>query len=487
MNDLVTQPDRGAPRRKLQLVEGARIEFGSVAEAPLTICWQTWALPLGVLTPALREAARSLADGADEEDAASDVRQREGMQALARWSWLVQTLLDAGSLRCTLSTAAGDPLATISALAPGPTIRLTPFRSSDAVALSRFACLRAMHGVTVLESPLGRARIQLHDPRLAGAVAMLALPSTVDRLAASAGLVAETAAAFLGLLRGACALAVPGETDVDADASGLPLWEVHDALFHVHSRLGRRDLAYGATNRFRGRITPPPPVARVEGRIMPLPVPDLARCAATDRSFTAVLEARRSRRVFGPEPVHAAALSEFLYRSARDTRLPTPPIGSGAEELTRITRPYPGAGGCHPLEVYLVAHRCRDLERGLYRYEPAGHGLVALAADPSRLDQLLAGARSAAGVAENPPVLIVLAARFARILWKYEGIGYANLLKDAGGLLQTMYLVATAMGLAPCAIGGGDAECFAAAAGTAFWQESSVAEFILGYAVGEAP
>jgi SagB-type dehydrogenase family enzyme len=112
---------------------------------------------------------------------------------------------------------------------------------------------------------------------------------------------------------------------------------------------------------------------------------------------------------------------------------------------------------------------------------------VALAADPSRLDQLLAGARSAAGVAENPPVLIVLAARFARILWKYEGIGYANLLKDAGGLLQTMYLVATAMGLAPCAIGGGDAECFAAAAGTAFWQESSVAEFILGYAVGEAP
>jgi SagB-type dehydrogenase family enzyme len=49
---------------------------------------------------------------------------------------------------------------------------------------------------------------------------------------------------------------------------------------------------------------------------------------------------------------------------------------------------------------------------------------------------------------ESPPVLIVLAARFARMTWKYEGIGYANLLKDAGGLLQTRYLVATAMGLA---------------------------------------
>lgn len=80
-----------------------------------------------------------------------------------------------------------------------------------------------------------------------------------------------------------------------------------------------------------------------------------------------------------------------------------------------------------------------------------------------------------------------MAARFARTLWKYEGIGYANLLKDAGALLQTMYLVATAMGLASCAIGGGDAECFAAAAGKGFWEQSSVAEFILGYAVNEGP
>ena len=220
---------------------------------------------------------------------------------------------------------------------------------------------------------------------------------------------------------------------------------------------------------------------------MPLPVPDLARCATTDRSFTAVLEARRSQRAFGPEPVQIAALSEFLYRSARDTRLPTEPVESRPEDFARITRPYPGAGGCHPLEVYVVAHRCGDLERGLYRYEPAGHGLVARPADLSLLDRLLAGARNAAGVAESPPVLIVLAARFARILWKYEGIGYASLLKDAGGLLQTMYLVATAMGLAPCAIGGGDAECFAAAAGTSFWEESSVAEFMLGHAVGGAP
>jgi hypothetical protein len=43
-----------------------------------------------------------------------------------------------------------------------------------------------------------------------------------------------------------------------------------------------------------------------------------------------------------------------------------------------------------------------------------------------------------------------------------------------------MYLTATAMGLAPCAIGGGDADLFARAAGTDYCAETSVGEFLLG-------
>ena len=91
---------------------------------------------------------------------------------------------------------------------------------------------------------------------------------------------------------------------------------------------------------------------------------------------------------------------------------------------------------------------------------------MALASSHAALDRLLSGARAAGAIADDPPVLIVVAVHFARMFWKYEGIGYANVLKDAGSLLPTMYLVATAMGLASCAVGGGDAECFVAAAGT---------------------
>jgi hypothetical protein len=46
--------------------------------------------------------------------------------------------------------------------------------------------------------------------------------------------------------------------------------------------------------------------------------------------------------------------------------------------------------------------------------------------------------------------------------------------------MQTMYLVATAMDLAPCAIGGGDSDLFAQAAGLNYLSEGSVGEFALG-------
>ena len=79
-------------------------------------------------------------------------------------------------------------------------------------------------------------------------------------------------------------------------------------------------------------------------------------------------------------------------------------------------------------------------------------------------------------------MLITLASRFQRLSWKYAAIAYAATLKNVGVLYQTMYLVATAMGLAPCALGAGNADLFAAAAGTDYYAESSVGEFMLGSA-----
>jgi hypothetical protein len=54
------------------------------------------------------------------------------------------------------------------------------------------------------------------------------------------------------------------------------------------------------------------------------------------------------------------------------------------------------------------------------------------------------------------------------------------ILKHVGVLYQTMYCVATAMNLAPCALGGGDSLAFTEATGRDPLEEPCVGEFLLG-------
>jgi SagB-type dehydrogenase family enzyme len=188
-------------------------------------------------------------------------------------------------------------------------------------------------------------------------------------------------------------------------------------------------------------------------------------------------------RRYGARVVSLDDLGEFLFRTARVTgeervELQAP---DGPLELEVAHRPYPGAGALHELEVYVVVARCDGLDRGMYHYEPSRHRLVRLAAAAERVDALLAGAAAGAALAPGDlQLLLVVSARVPRLSWKYEGMAYSVVLKDAGVLLGAMYLAATAMGLSPCAIGNGDCDAFARATGTPVAQETSVAELLLG-------
>jgi SagB-type dehydrogenase family enzyme len=59
-------------------------------------------------------------------------------------------------------------------------------------------------------------------------------------------------------------------------------------------------------------------------------------------------------------------------------------------------------------------------------------------------------------------------------------MAYALILKHVGVLYQTLYLVATAMGLGPCGVGGGQAELLSRAIGSNYLAESPVGELLLG-------
>ena len=102
------------------------------------------------------------------------------------------------------------------------------------------------------------------------------------------------------------------------------------------------------------------------------------------------------------------------------------------------------------------------------------------------VESLLEEAAATARIApDSLQVLVILTSRFERIAWKYESIAYALTLKHVGVVYQTMYLAATAMNLAPCALGCGDSDLFARAAGTDYYVETSVGEFLLGSRVSE--
>jgi len=260
----------------------------------------------------------------------------------------------------------------------------------------------------------------------------------------------------------------------------LRQWEFHDLLFHSRVRDGRQDQPLGGTFRFWPEMAPLPVCKPpMRGEIIELAKPDLEHLREEDYPFTLVLEERHSIRDYAPEAITLQQIGEFLYRTARvkSIRPADPQRGIMYESSAR---PYPGGGACHELEIYLTVGKCGGLDSGLYHYDPLVHTLTKLCNANRYTGLILKQAENSAAKHCQAQVVINLTARFSRLSWKYNSIAYALMLKDVGALYQTMYLVATAMDLAPCALGAGHADWLCQAAGLNYLEESSVGEFLLG-------
>lgn len=267
-----------------------------------------------------------------------------------------------------------------------------------------------------------------------------------------------------------------GDGRADDESDSLRHWEPHDLLFHVHSRRGRNPTPVGATYHLQDVVANEPAVKTdPPTQLIPLERPDMAEIERDDPTFTRVLERRRS--LYSVEALDLRTLGELLHRTCRVTGTQE---ARGGELFLR--KPYPSGGSLHSLEVYVVAERCEGLERGVYHYRPLEHELARVSGRTPEVEQLLDEARygTAGKLPDLPSVLLVFTTRFRRVSRKYQSLAYSAVLKEVGGLFQTMYLAATAMGLAPCAIGAGDSDRFARIAGMDYYQETSVGEFILG-------
>ena len=276
----------------------------------------------------------------------------------------------------------------------------------------------------------------------------------------------------------------PDESDAKEESSSLKTWEFHDLLFHARTRQGRTDAPFGATYRMVGKLDSPPAIVqRMEGSEFELFRPNLEDLKTKDVGLMEVMERRRSIREYNEKPITEKQLGEFLFRVARikseqEAEVETP-LGKVRMEFT--ARPYPAGGGLYELEVYVAIQACEGLDSGLYHYDPLHHRLYRVSGRTTDFGRLIADAAASAGMApESVQLVLILSSRFQRIAWKYASIAYALTLKHVGVMYQTMYLTATAMNLAPCALGAGDADLFARVAGTDYYGETSVGEFLLG-------
>lgn len=396
---------------------------------------------------------------------------------------LEQVLHRAGHLFAASLLADGRELVQIEQTVRGATYGPAVLTADSRVRLSKFAYCRSQRDGLVLESPQALCRFRLVDRAARELVAALGRASELSELEVD-GLSPTQLHELAGHLVGAglAELAAPdGGFASDTDPV-LRQWDFHDLLFHARTRSGRYDDALGAVFPYREEIEPVPALKPLPaGPCTGLTRPTLEKLLERDPPLTAVLEARTSVRSYGSEPMTLDQLAEFLYRVGRARAVYRSP---GAEQV--VSRPYPSGGGLYELELYVTVDRCARLGAGIYYYDGAAHQLVLVNDSSEDRQSMLAVAALATGLQTAPDVLITCTSRFQRLAWKYRSIAYATTLRNTGVLYQTMYLVATAMGLAPCGLGNGSADLSARVLGLDYEEESSVGDFLLGSRPDEA-
>ena len=391
----------------------------------------------------------------------------------------------------TLGIESGQPLLSVVPLTPNSRFHPVPVPGDMRLRLSTFAQLHTDGREYRLESSLSTHRVLLHRPEALWLLGSLGRPVTAAASASTwphPDAVAADALSYLvavGMVVGEEDAQDTPEITEDTSAMG---WSPVDLAVHTRSNFGRHDHAVGRTYPMGEEGSPEPVVKlrRAESAIR-LHRPEWEKLSTADPPLAVVMEARRSTRRYSTEPVTMEELGDLLYRTARVRSLITPPDPAGAglpaKRDPRLSdRPYPGGGACYELELYVTVGHCAGIPRGIYHYDPLGHRLEPVNSERKMTDDLLLNAARLAAIDIPPPVLLTMTARFPRVSWKYEGVAYSTVLKDAGVLLQSLYLVCTAMGLAPCALGPVNLELTARAFGVDWRLEPSVGQFVFGHA-----
>ena len=361
------------------------------------------------------------------------------------------------------------------------------------IRFSRFVHVQPRLDGLQITTPLAVATVLLNDQRLFPI--LMQLVSACDRKTFQDALPDDLRGNHEDvvslLLSSGVAGVCDGEGVVDIDQEAVDAgWTPEDLAFHCHTREQMIDVCRDQSlpkpinhQRFSAKHQ------RIVLSTAALPEPSHIH---HNLSFFQVVRERKTIRAFHEQPVTAGVLSDFLWYSMhiREEILCDPGL---SRAYSGLLRPVASAGALHSIELYLCIHRCIGLQPGFYHYDSFNHSLGKLsdlgepclqmldlaAASTCRAPQ---AASVSPGQGQRPDVLVVMASRYGRhaSLHQHTGLSYALILKDVGSIYQQLYLVATALGLAPCGLSFGSSELFEQASGLSSWLECSVGEFMIG-------
>jgi SagB-type dehydrogenase family enzyme len=391
----------------------------------------------------------------------------------------------------SLASESGQPLLSVVPLTMRSRFHPVPLAAGVLFRLSVYACLRTDGREYTMESPLSLHRVVLHRAAAMRLIGPLASPVTPAAFTAALSPAEPAAASVLEYLAAtgmvvAAQGAGTGPVFAEEEDTAIVGWSPVEMMFHTRSTLGRHDQNFGVTYPAGTTRSAEPVVKPQASQQITLHIPRWEDLCRSDPPVVVAMEERRSARRYAGSPVTAVQLGDLLYRTARVRSLVNAtsgghdPPGVPATGTPHSSRPYPSGGDSYELELYLTVGNCTGLANGVYHYDPLGHRLEPISADRAAADELLSTARVTAALDGPAQVLISMTARFRRLSWRYEGLAYRLVLMHVGVLMQNLYIVCAAMGLAPCALDAVDIDVAARAFGTDWRTEPCVGQFLVG-------
>lgn len=162
-----------------------------------------------------------------------------------------------------------------------------------------------------------------------------------------------------------------------------------------------------------------------------------------ETSVERAIATRASRRSFAAEPITLEDVSQLLWAAQGFTH-----VRDGVK-----LRAAPSAGATFPLTVFLevAPEGCEGLDPGLYRYEPAEHGLESVLESPIHEDLTRAALQQP--VIGDAPATVVIAADDDRTVDQYPDHGKRYVRMEAGHVGQNVHLIAESRDLNACPVG----------------------------------